>query len=111
MIKPYQVIAKIRPLPGHPQYYEIQCGALVIAIYAESADEATILARRILDTVKHLYEFLADELLTRQIAAENSPLGDDFWTALNNVGVVISIFRAETGTVSDEAWERARLTD
>jgi hypothetical protein len=44
----YVVVRKVRPLPGHPQYWECQCGILNIWLYADSAEDAAATAKTII---------------------------------------------------------------
>jgi len=51
------VIAKVRPTPEHPSYYDWQHGFLVIVLYSDKPDSACAIAKSIIEQLP--YELVA----------------------------------------------------
>jgi hypothetical protein len=54
------VIAKVRPTPEHPSYYDWQHGFLVIVLYSNKPDSACAIAKSIIEQLP--YELVGAEI-------------------------------------------------
>ena len=54
------VIAKVRPTPEHPSYYDWQHGFLVIVLYSDKPDSACAIAKSIIEQLP--YELVGAEV-------------------------------------------------
>ena len=91
------VIAKVRPTPKHPCYYEWQHGFLVIVVYSKNPESASAAAKTIIAQLP--YELAAATLAVRGV----EHLGDLCANAVaggRQLGLGLSLLAFATG--SDE---------
>ncbi len=91
----YRVCVRVRPLPAHPLYYEIQFGHLFVWIAATDEDDAR---RRSLAAVSPaLFELVGSKVLLQQIVREVPPDCEKFVIEAKNVGLSLQLKGYATG--------------
>lgn len=65
------VSIKVRPKPWHPQYWEVQCGTLMVFLFAEDHKDAAARASRILRELP--YEALQPQASVYKRVKEEMP--------------------------------------
>lgn len=107
--KLHRVSAKVRPLPWHPKYYDWQFGFISIWLFANSIDDSSDRALRILDLLP--YERVGDDLGVETgfpQTEESRAMQDRAQEKAEQIGFAIRLIAVETG--ADEiAFEKSPL--